>query len=449
CLTGHPPYPGDTLEQVAVGHMVTPPPRPSEEHTTIPTALDHVIATGLAKQPTDRYPTTIDMATAAQRALTDPTGQPDVTQPTRQPPLITPAWGSSEHTQEWPTDGGVPPTVAAQFGGPPVPPVAKPKSRRGVLIGAIAAVVVLIAGGIVAAVNMSGDDKPTAAPPSSTAPTPTGPPPNTGPFTGIYRVDFGRATRLDGVGDPNATPSTGTYGLRSVCRPAGCVATASKFNGDVAFAPTMVFDQVGPSWMAVAIAPSPCKDTTVDTWQVFTLRPQPDGSLAGEFIRLTPNQCQEKRPVTFTRTGDVDVEADFKGLPDPAKLPPRVVSPAEALRGRYRIARTYSGMGTQQLGESSVTTYCLREGDRCMSYFSVASGDLPLVFSGGNWEDKNETDGPCPNGEMSHLTSSMRYPLPEPPQNPIQELTGHGTWVQTGSCAVNLTIDEKFTRTGD
>src|SRR5690242_2152786 len=77
CLTGHPPYPGDTLEQLAVGHMVTPPPHPSEERPTIPTALDHVITTGLAKQPTDRYPTTIDMATAAHHAITTPTQQPD------------------------------------------------------------------------------------------------------------------------------------------------------------------------------------------------------------------------------------------------------------------------------------------------------------------------------------------------------------------------------------
>jgi serine/threonine-protein kinase len=54
CLTGEPSFPGDSLEQVAVGHMVTPPPRPSEEHDTVPTAMDQVIATGLAKQPTDR-----------------------------------------------------------------------------------------------------------------------------------------------------------------------------------------------------------------------------------------------------------------------------------------------------------------------------------------------------------------------------------------------------------
>jgi serine/threonine protein kinase len=52
CLTGELPFPGDTLEQVAVSHMVMPPPKPSEDRDTVPTALDEVIATGLAKPPT-------------------------------------------------------------------------------------------------------------------------------------------------------------------------------------------------------------------------------------------------------------------------------------------------------------------------------------------------------------------------------------------------------------
>jgi serine/threonine-protein kinase len=34
CLTGELPFPGDTLEQVAVSHMVLPPPKPSEDRDT-------------------------------------------------------------------------------------------------------------------------------------------------------------------------------------------------------------------------------------------------------------------------------------------------------------------------------------------------------------------------------------------------------------------------------
>src|ERR1700757_766637 len=48
CLTGQVPFPGDTLEQIAVAHMVQPPPKPSAlgHGHGIPTAMDHVIATG-------------------------------------------------------------------------------------------------------------------------------------------------------------------------------------------------------------------------------------------------------------------------------------------------------------------------------------------------------------------------------------------------------------------
>jgi serine/threonine protein kinase len=54
CLTGELPFPGDTLEQVAVSHTVMPPPKPSKDRDIVPTAMDQVIATGLAKAPTDR-----------------------------------------------------------------------------------------------------------------------------------------------------------------------------------------------------------------------------------------------------------------------------------------------------------------------------------------------------------------------------------------------------------
>jgi len=40
-------------------------------------------------------------------------------------------------------------------------------------------------------------------------------------------------------------------------------------------------------------------------------------------------------------------------------------------------------------------------------------------------------------------------PLPQPLQNPIPVLTGHGTWVQTGGCAATTTFDETYTRVGD
>ena len=78
CLTGQLPFPGDSLEQVAAAHMFEPPPQPSALRGVIPPAMDEVIATGMAKEPDRRYPTTKDVARAARTALTAPTPQPSL-----------------------------------------------------------------------------------------------------------------------------------------------------------------------------------------------------------------------------------------------------------------------------------------------------------------------------------------------------------------------------------
>jgi serine/threonine protein kinase len=71
-LTGQLPFPGSTLEQIAMAHMTTPPPRPSVTRRGIPTAMDDVVATGMAKDPDQRYRTTKDLAQAARAALASP-----------------------------------------------------------------------------------------------------------------------------------------------------------------------------------------------------------------------------------------------------------------------------------------------------------------------------------------------------------------------------------------
>ena len=436
CLTGQPPYPGDTLEQVAVGHMVAPPPHPSEERDTIPTAMDHVIETGLAKQPTDRYPTAIEMAAAARHAITAPVSQ------------------SSRGAQprRWPAD----PAYAAETMVTPPPPPPLPaappagnRRRLGVVIGALAVVTLLIAGGVFAVATSSRDDKPAAT--TSTNATAAGPAaaaPNTGPFTGMYRADFGPVSTIAGVADPSAKPSTATYGLRSVCRPTGCVATGSRLSGDSSFAPTVEFDEVGGSWLAVTIASQQCRDNPdAEAWQVFTLRPQPDGRLTGDWTGATGNACEAKHTVTFSRTGDVDIDS----LPDPANLPQRVVSPAEALHGNYHQARTFTDGQKQVPSDFVVTTNCLRSGDRCMSYFHNQLGIVePLVFADGSWSLATEFDAKCPtSGEQMRVKKTGQYPLPKPLQNPIMLLTGHGVQAQEQPCAVAIEFDETITRTGD
>jgi serine/threonine kinase PknH len=70
CLTGTPPYPTDSLPALMAAHLVQPIPQPSRQNPAIPTAFDHIIACGMAKNPTDRYPSAGDLARSAHDALT-------------------------------------------------------------------------------------------------------------------------------------------------------------------------------------------------------------------------------------------------------------------------------------------------------------------------------------------------------------------------------------------
>jgi ABC-type amino acid transport substrate-binding protein/predicted Ser/Thr protein kinase len=71
CLTGVRPYPADSLEQQIAGHMVSPPPRPSDSDPRV-AAFDEVIAKGMDKKPAKRYQTAGELAAAARRALNAP-----------------------------------------------------------------------------------------------------------------------------------------------------------------------------------------------------------------------------------------------------------------------------------------------------------------------------------------------------------------------------------------
>jgi serine/threonine-protein kinase len=222
--------------------------------------------------------------------------------------------------------------------------------------------------------------------------------------------------------------------------------TASRLGGASVAQPTMVFDQIGDRWVAVALGSDSCRNADAQFWEVFTLQPRPDGTLAGDYTATAANACADRRTVTFTRTGDVDVNR----LPDPSGQPPRLISPAQALRGRYSITQTFPhGIQTANLN-TVVTTECLRTGDRCMSYFHEPSNELPLVFSGGNWTWDMDIANTCPrSGDSAQMKSSGRAPLPQPPGDPIMRLTGHGHVEQTAPCELNADFDETITRAGD
>ena len=401
-LAGAPPYAGPNLAVVIGQHVSATPPSIGAYRPEL-ARLDPVFACAMAKDPSRRFGSCGEFAHQLREHLSGRA-------------YIHPAVGDE--------------TLLALP--QPAPLAGKRSGRRfGLLIGALAGVALLIAGGVFAGVKLIGHQ--TATPP--------------GPFMGTYRSDFGPIIALDDIADHGGPPAlTSTYGLRSVCRPSGCVMTASRLGGAAIGQPTMVFDQIGQSWVALALGSDSCRNADAQFWRVFTLQPRPDGTLVGDYTATAANACADRRTVTFTRTGDVDVDR----IPDPSGQPPRVISPAEALRGRYGITQTFpNGIKPVQMN-TVVTTECLRTGDRCMSYFHEPSNDQPLVFGGGNWTWNIDIDATCPmSGEPAHMKSSGQAPLPQPPGDPIMKLSGHGHLEQTAPCEVSADFDETITRAGD
>ena len=77
CLTGQPPFGGDSVEQQIAAHLMTAPPRPSEIRRGVPIDFDAVIAKGMAKDPDARYQTALELARAARNALNASSSLPD------------------------------------------------------------------------------------------------------------------------------------------------------------------------------------------------------------------------------------------------------------------------------------------------------------------------------------------------------------------------------------
>ncbi len=421
-LTGAPPYVHSNPAVVITRHVTSPPPAIGACRPEL-ARLDPVFATAMAKEPSRRFASCQEFAEHLAHPQDPAFYNTSYTAPHSTPRNT--AYDTSYFDGTQPVPGATTPVL-------PLPAPPKKRRRSRLLIGALAVIALLIAGGVFAGLELAQPTKPTVAP---------------GPFAGTFRADFGAIIGLNDIPDPTAAPAlTGTYGLRSLCRSTGCVMTAARLGGAPVGQPTLVFDQVGSGWMAVALSSEQCLSKAAEYWQVFRLQPRPDGTLTGAYVETSPSDCASKRTVTFTRTGDIDVNT----LPDPAGQPARVVSPAEALHGRYRVAKTMLADGGKAEADTSVTTDCLRTGDRCMSYFHGQSGDMPLVFGGGKWTFNLDGDGTClGSGDSMHVVSTAQYPLPQPPQNPITVLTGHGHITQTGTCASDSDFDQTFTRTGD
>jgi serine/threonine-protein kinase len=185
CLTGSPPYTGDTIS-VMGAHINQAIPRPSAARPSIPVAFDGVIARGMAKDPAARYATCGDLSAAAYAALATPDQDraTDIlersqvaqlpaafaSQPPRGFASVSPAVGPVPQSTGWP---GGPAWGAGDMGRVAAPLWGQPPQRGRkpwLWVGAAAAVVVAVVGGIAVVAahpwkSSSPASTPTSAPP--------------------------------------------------------------------------------------------------------------------------------------------------------------------------------------------------------------------------------------------------------------------------------------------
>jgi len=183
CLTGRRPFPGDSMEQQVAGHLSAPPPRPSA--TGAPVRFDGVIATGMAKDPGARYPTTVQLARAARDAITAPLTDPL--------PAV--------RAQPWTRPAPPPPPSGAQ------PGAATHRPKRWVVPAAIVAVMSVLGG-----VAIWYTTRPSATPPVA-APAPTVSTGSTAPPT-VGAVDFRTWQGFGGI-DVKLSEDGGSVTLRT------------------------------------------------------------------------------------------------------------------------------------------------------------------------------------------------------------------------------------------
>ncbi len=147
CLTGQPPFAGASMGSLVAAHLHTPPPQPSASQPNIPKQVDQVIAKGMAKDPDQRYATTVELASAAHDAITvliQPATPSSAPVPTPPQPRSQP--------QTWPSADG-----ASQSPGPPSgtprqtvpPPGPSRRGRKRWIIAGVAIVVAILASSIV------------------------------------------------------------------------------------------------------------------------------------------------------------------------------------------------------------------------------------------------------------------------------------------------------------
>ena len=179
------------MASLVAAHLSTPPPQPSDTKPDVPKRLDAVIATGMAKDPDNRYATTVELANAAHDAITAPIERPTprasrlrATEPVRGPTLLDDAARPAAARQRrkpaaarvndtsapppLPTVGSTPPS-APRPSAPPSRPTSSNILRWAGL--GVAAVAVIVLGAVAAGPPSNNRGAPSSTPTATTAPT--------------------------------------------------------------------------------------------------------------------------------------------------------------------------------------------------------------------------------------------------------------------------------------
>lgn len=188
CLTGAPPFTGDSPLQVAVRHLDDEPPELPEE---IPAPVRQLVARALAKDPADRFPTGAALAHAARAAVAE--------SPTATVPVALRGAGGPAMTGT--RDDLSPAAPPGQSAGR--------RRRRGTLVGALAAVMVALAalGAALGAAKSAGEPPATTIATTPPAAAPTGAVEDTAETVAPPTDSAGRPSRPAGPARPSGSSS--------------------------------------------------------------------------------------------------------------------------------------------------------------------------------------------------------------------------------------------------
>lgn len=202
CLTGKPPFPGDSALQIAVRHLIDEAPTlPSE----FPEPARALVSRALAKDPADRYPSAAALAAAARAAMSDVPLHGGKAGPSDTAPLpVLPDLAQPEPDRQ------------------PSPPA----RRKGPLVGALLVLLLGVAGLLVAftsansgstappvqsTTSVSPDAAPTSA--RSTRTAPAGPAPRSASVAATTKAPTAKpsapATQPNSQPPSNPPPTTG------------------------------------------------------------------------------------------------------------------------------------------------------------------------------------------------------------------------------------------------